>query len=128
MTNEVEFSTEDSTKAFEQMMIYWVAPEIRHRQAAGLAPIPLVLGRAQVIVPSAMDKQPIVVRLNEEVQADLDVDLGEGRDIVAGEPIYEIEVSDIKGIALTPDDDQNAGHMTALRVKGTWYFAFDLRY
>lgn len=111
---------------FEQAMEFWVVPELERRQAAGLLERPVVLRKAQVLFyPDERDKE---VRINDEVRAVAKVRFPEGRQVKAGDPLYEHDLADIEWIGLPEGEHPDSGHLTIIRFGGNWHVGFHFTY
>jgi hypothetical protein len=113
-------------KLFRQMMDMYIRPGISERQAKGQLGRPLVLRAAQVLLYA--DGRAPQVRVNDEVRGTTKFKLKEGVRKAAGDPIYEDEIIGIQGFDLLPDDEPDCGHVTVLRVAGTWSISFSFIY
>jgi hypothetical protein len=104
----------------------WFEPEIKRRQEAGKLPEPFPLWAAQVLMEPG--ERP-TIRFNKDIrgifqaQPDADTKLPTER----GSAIPLSELGQIVGMQLTTHE-ANAGHLTAIVHKGTWYLMFDFRY
>jgi uncharacterized protein (UPF0332 family) len=121
---EVPLDKEVSERAFKQFLDLWILPEVERRRRAKLIPKNFVLNRAQVLMFA--DGRGNIVRLNEEVRAV--VQAKATRAIRRGESVFENDISDIVGLELTDQDDPNAGHFTAILLRGVWVIVWDFRY
>jgi len=110
----------------ENFLEVFVTPEIARRQADGRLPTPVALSSAQVIMYP--DGRPNLIRVNDEVRAIARVKPLVPRAISPGDPVYESEIASVEGLSLPPEEDRDAGHFTAVRLRSHWYVSFDFRY
>jgi hypothetical protein len=110
----------------EQAMSLWFLPELERRRAAGTIPNPYELRAAQVLFYP--DERPTEVRLNEEVRVLARVKFKEGVAKEKGEPIFHHEIDNCELLQLPGTEDPNCGHLTLLRLAGSWSLSFDFTY
>lgn len=110
----------------EQAMSLWFLPELERRRAAGTIPTPYELCAAQVLFYP--DEKPNEVRLNEEVRVLARVKFKESIAKEKGEPIFHHEIDNCESLQLPETEDPNCGHLTLLRLAGSWYLSFDFTY
>jgi len=121
-SDEAQFTITVLRNAFD----VWFEPEIKRRQEAGTLPKPFSLWAAQVLME--LGKSP-VIRFNDQIRgvlkarADSDTKLP----IQQGSELRLADLGEIVGLQLT-GEEANAGHLTAIFHKGTWYLLFDFRY
>lgn len=113
-------------RTFDHAMELWFLPEIKRRQEIGVISKPYHLYAAQVII--RLKIQPHEIRLNEEVQAEGDIQLKEGIVKNEGEPVYSHELAAPPSIRLSSSADPNCGHFTLFLIGDRWYGGFDFRY
>ncbi len=112
---------------WDQAMALWVQPEIERRQEEGLLDKPFVLKQWQVVFFPGRTKPE--VRLNEEAKIIVQFKLKKGRAVKKGEPIFADDVEDILlDTARLPDDEIDAGHISAFQQNEEWHLKFDFRY
>jgi HEPN domain len=74
------------------------------------------------------DERPTEVRLNEEVRVLARVKFKEGVAKEKGEPIFHHEIENCESLQLLETEDPNSGHLTLLRLAGSWHLSFDFTY
>jgi hypothetical protein len=118
---------EANQRTIDDVFRLFIVPEIERRQAAGLAPKPYPLQKAQVVMNVGRPNQ---VRLNDEVKAVMSVEVDDEvkRTMQRGDPVFWDTVKSISDVRLT-DDDPNAAHITMIVVPGRGFgMFFDFRY
>lgn len=111
---------------FHHVMNLWVAPEIERRKAKGTLPANFAIDKMQILI--SPEERPAVVRLNNEIKAELVCKLKPGiHKQVIGESVYWKEIDDILDIKLTDQDDPDAAHITMVLFREGWKVKFDLR-
>lgn len=110
-------------KVFQQVIDFWVNPEIEKRIKLGKIREGIELSKIQIVF--SLERGFNKVRFNEEVKAIVEAKIN--RNIIKGEEVSEKDVEEINNLRLT-DDDKNCGHITLLRFKDKWIIAFDAIY
>jgi hypothetical protein len=108
----------------QHTMDLYVVPEIQRRANAREVQLPFALFAAQVIMNVG---EPPQVRLNGEVSAVFKGQLPGATPSDIGKPVSLDDLETIEGMQLLPSDP-NAGHITMLLHRGSWFITFDLRY
>ena len=120
------FDEKAAQRTFAHVMELWFEPEIRRRQQISGSNEPFPLRAAQAILFS--DERKNIIRLNEEVTAELNMKLKDGIMKEPGDLVYEHELEEIPAIYLPKSEDPNCGHFTMILLKGVWRAGFDFRY
>ncbi len=107
-------------------MSLWFLPELERRRAAGTIPNPYELRATQVLFYP--DERPTEVRLNEEVRVLARVNFKEGVAKEKGKPVFHHEIENCEALQLPETEDPNCGHLTLLRLVGSWQLSFDFTY
>jgi hypothetical protein len=111
---------------FHQVMNLWIAPEIERRKEKGILSTNFAIDKIQILI--SPEERPAVVRLNNEIKAELTCRLKPGiHKQVIGEPVYWKEICDIFDIKLTEEDDPDVVHITMVLFRKGWKVRFDLR-
>src|SRR6185436_18074524 len=119
-----EYNWEEITRnASKQFMDTFITPEVMRRQESGELPRPLDLRAAQIIFYP--DGKKPAIRINSEVKAIGKMKLKPGIEKDYGDAVYENELEGLEELMLTDEDDPDAGHVTILKLNGTWIMAFD---
>lgn len=122
LASGAEIPVDIGSRFVAQFVELWINPEIQRRRNEGVLLEDFALFAAQVIINF---DQPTAVRLNEEVKAAV---VGTFSKLVEeGTQVSIDELDSITGVELT-NRDPNAGHLTVLFHKGSWFVAFDFRY
>jgi hypothetical protein len=119
--NELQFA-QNSLRQFLQI---WVEPEIVRRQATGLLPKPAELSAFQILWYP--DGRPHLVRINDEVKAQLRLKLDKTQEPVVGQDVA-FTADQVEWIALADHDDPDCGHATYFTIGGRWIGQFDAIY
>lgn len=109
-------------KVFQQVIDFWINPEIERRKKLGIIK-DIILSKIQIVF--SLEKGFTKVRFNDEVKAIAEVKAN--KRIAKGEIVTEDDVDAIKNIKLT-NDDRNCAHITLLKFRNNWIIAFDARY
>ena len=119
-------SPEFTAGVLRNVFALWFEPEIKRRQDAGALPKPFSLWAAQIIMEP--DKPP-VISFNDHIRGVLQArpDSDTPLPIEKGQELRLADLGEIVGMQLTTED-ANAGHLTAIFHKATWYLMFDFRY
>ena len=112
------------SNVLESTMRLFVEPEVNRRLQAGQIDQTWRLFAAQVIMNVG---EPPQVRLNDEVTAVFKGTLPGATPDSIGKTVSLSSLENIVDVQLTADDT-NAGHITLLLHRGTWFISFDLRY
>lgn len=119
-SEDIEFGN----RLLRQFIDLYFMPEITKRQDAGTLPKPLDFRVGQVLF--FVDRKEPEVRINSEVKALAKVRAETSKQ--PGDPVYEREVTSIRELHLTDEDDPDCGHATFLRLGDRWHIFFDFRY
>jgi len=117
---------EIARNASKHFMDIFITPEVMRRQAIGELPHPVDLRAAQIIFYP--DGKKPTVRINSEVKAVGKMKLKPGIEKDYGDKVYANELEGLEELTLTDEDDPDCGHVTILRLNGTWLMAFDFIY
>lgn len=101
-------------------------PEVVRRQEIGELPKPLDLRAAQIVFYP--DGKNPTVRINSEVKAVAKMKLKAGIEKNFGDPVFSNELDGLEELTLSNKDSPDCGHVTLLKLNGTWMMAFDFIY
>ncbi len=122
VVDQSEFTNSVLRNAFD----LWFDPEIKRRQASGSLPTPFHVWAVQVLLevgnpPSIFFNDQLKGVLQAQIPPDFKLPVERGAELRFD------ELGDIVGMQLT-NDQPNAGHLTAILHRNTWYLLFDFRY
>jgi uncharacterized protein (UPF0332 family) len=116
-------SCEGHANLLRQVFELWAQPEVARRQEAGTLPRPVTINAVQVLLHAAA---PPEVRLNDEVRGIARAI--SAQPVPANELVSYHDVDSLVDFSLEADDDENAGHITAIALPAGWAVLFDTRY
>ncbi|MEB2308774.1 MAG: HEPN domain-containing protein [Candidatus Brocadiaceae bacterium] len=112
--------------ASKHFMDIFIMPEVVRRQEIGELPKPLDLRAAQIVFYP--DGKNPTVRINSEVKAVAKMKLKAGIEKNFGDPVFSNELDGLEELTLSNKDSPDCGHVTLLKLNGTWMMAFDFIY
>jgi uncharacterized protein (UPF0332 family) len=113
-------------RTFNQIVSIFIDPEIKARIGKKQLSKDFRLNSFQVIM--FPNDNPPLVRLNQEVKAEMIVTKKEGVNKQLGEILLLSEIKKIQEFKLIEKEYLDCGHVTALRVGDIWSMSFDFRY
>lgn len=113
-------------ETFNQLMSIFIDPEIKTRRDRGVVRGDFKLRAFQIIF--FPDGKPTLVRLNEEVKAEMIIHPKRGVNKSIGEILTLAEIERIQEFKLIEVDLLDCGHVTALNLFNNWTFSFDFKY
>ncbi len=120
-------SEEIELNPVQQAFEIWIQPEVERRINSGTWERGTAIIAAQVFLPSPLDGEEPMVRLNGEVQASVKVKFKPKVSIKVGDPVNARDIQEIGPVSRLAQDDANAGLITLLLLENSWHMSFDFR-